>query len=232
MPRIANLLVSGPGEIKACIGEPPIVSLQWGNLIHYRTDTFTSTYIADALAEGSAVSPQHIVMLLSRILKNVQSFGHGGHIIIVPNDYNPNEYTRIKYNLPISFMFRGGGSDLRRKNKEKDVISYADMISKLTSVDGGVILTKDLDLLGFGAETLQDSFNGTEPRLCFIGYDNEVDNTKRFTDNGMRHRSCYMFCNAVEGAVALIISQDGFIEACTKRDGKVLIYDSVSFSVL
>ena len=44
----------------------------------------------------------------------------------------------------------------------------------------------------------------------------------------MRHRSCFKFCSAVEGTVALIASHDGFIKACTQHDGKVVVYDNVS----
>lgn len=228
MPAIANLLVSGPGEIKACMGEKPIVSLQWGDLIHYRTDTFTSTYIARVLEDGSSVSHKDRVLFLSRVLTNVLELAHGGHIYIIPDDVPHDKYTRIKYQLPINFMFRGDKDDLTNKKTEKDLISYADLVSKFTAVDGAVVLNRNLDLLGFGAETLVDTSGSSEPDMCFITYDGKIDRSKRYTDNGMRHRACYMFCNTVEGAVALIISHDGFMKACTKRDGKVVVYDSVS----
>ena len=64
--------------------------------------------------------------------------------------------------------------------------------------------------------------------MCFIGQNNREDRTKHFYDNGMRHRACYRLCDAVEGSVAIIISQDGFIKACTKSDGKVIVYDQVA----
>ena len=49
---------------------------------------------------------------------------------------------------------------------------------------------------------------------------------------GMRHRAGYRFCDAVEGSVAFIISQDGMVEACTKHDGKVVVYDNVALPLL
>ena len=53
MPMIPNIMVNSPGELKACLGEAPIVSFQWGEVIHYRTDTFDSTLIAEVLKEGA-----------------------------------------------------------------------------------------------------------------------------------------------------------------------------------
>ncbi len=232
MPKIPNLMVKGPGEIQACLGEPPLVSLQWGNVVHHRTDIFTSTYIAEVLRDGSSVSENHRIMFLSRILKNVLQLGHGGHIYIVPDKYQPGNYSRIKYNLSINFMFSKDKSGTVNKKMDKDVITYADLISRFTSVDGAVVLSKNFDLIGFGAETLLDSPDNAEPDMCFINHDGEVDDTKRYNDNGMRHRACYMFCNAIEGAVAIIVSHDGFIKVCTKIDGKVVVYDNVSLPTM
>ena len=48
----------------------------------------------------------------------------------------------------------------------------------------------------------------------------------------MRHRAGYRFCSAVEGSVAFVISQDGVIEACTKHDGKVVVYDNVALPMI
>ena len=228
MPRIANLLVSGPGELVACLGESPLVSLKWGNLVHFRKHTFTSTLVAQVLKEGSGVSDANRAVFFSRILINMMQMGSGGHLFIVPEGSQYRKHVRIKYKLPVSFMFCGDGNDDLPIKTEKDLISYADMVSKLTAVDGGVLLNKNLDLLGFGVETLMDSIDRPEPDLCFINYDGIQDTTKRYQDYGMRHRSCFKFCSAVEGTVALIASHDGFIKACTQHDGKVVVYDNVS----
>ena len=228
MPIIANLLVSGPGELVACLGESPLVSLKWGNLVHFRKNTFTSTLVAQALKEGSCVSDSNRSAFFSRVLVNMMRMGNGGHLFIIPEESECRKHFRIKYRLPVHFMFRGDGNNDLLIKPEKDLISFADMVSKLTAVDGGVVLNKNLDLLGFGVETLMDSIDKPEPDLCFINYDGMTDTSKRYSDYGMRHRSCFKLCSAVEGAVALIASHDGFIKACTQHDGKVVVYDNVS----
>ena len=231
MPKIPNILVAGPGELKACLGEAPVVSFQWGDLVHYRTDTFDSTLIARVLMEGSVVSEENRIRFLSRVLKNVLSYGHGGHIYIVPNESDGLGNTRIKYNLPCKFMFSDDNRSADERNIDKDLITYADLISKFTTVDGAVVLTRNLELLGFGAQTLLSTVEDEDPEMRFIDYDNTENRNKKYNDNGMRHRACYSFCNSLEGAVAIIVSHDGFIKACTKHEGKVVVYDSVSLPV-
>ena len=118
------------------------------------------------------------------------------------------------------------------RSRDKEIITYADLIAKLTSVDGSVVLTRDYDLLGFGAETLMDRMDMRQPDMCFIGHDGYVDENVRFKDFGMRHRAAYRFCSAVKGSVAFIISQDGSIEACTEHKGRVYVYVNVALPYL
>lgn len=136
--------------------------------------------------------------------------------------------------MPSNFLFEMEKKAGRttEKVREKEIITYADLIAKFTSVDGSVVLTKDLDLLGFGAETIMDNMDSKHPSMCFLGYDNQEDRSKKFKDHGMRHRAGYRFCNAVDGSVVFIISQDGTIEACTKHDGRVIVYDNVALPML
>jgi hypothetical protein len=130
------------------------------------------------------------------------------------------------------FEDRAASAPLTDTAREKEITTYADLIARLTNVDGSVVLTKDLELLGFGAEILVDKMQRRHPDMCFMGYDNKEQTYKTFKDHGMRHRAGYRFCDAVEGSVAFIISQDGMVEACTKHDGKVVVYDNVALPLL
>lgn len=230
MPRIPNILVNGPGELEACFGETPIVHYSAGHCVFFRMDTFTSTYIAEQLRDGTSVPEKERLRLLYRILWQAGLFGHGGTILIVPSADSCAEYIDMKYQMPARYLFEEEShpENVSGKTLEKDIVTYADLIAKFTSVDGSVVLTKDLDLLGFGAETLVDKMDNKQPVMRFIGYNDSEDNTKQFKDYGMRHRAGYRFCDTVEGSVAIIISQDGIIQACTKHDGKVVVYDDVA----
>ena len=234
MPKIPNILVNGPGELRACFGEASMVNYNSGNCVFFRTDTFTSTLIADELGNGATVSEKDRLKLLYRILWIVGNYHHGGAVLVVPNAESCKEYIDLKYQLASDFLFSDKYklAHLTDKTREKEIITYADLIAKLTSVDGSVVLTKDFDLLGFGAEILTDQMENTQPLMCFVDYDDRENTFKQFKDNGMRHRAGYRFANAVEGSVVFIISQDGVIEACTKHDGKVVVYDNVALPLL
>lgn len=230
MPRIPNILVNGPGELDACFGENSIVNYCSGSCVFFRTNTFTSTLIAEALTQGTEVDEKERLQLLYMILWRVTNYGHGAAVLIVPDEESCREFIDLKYQLESPYLFDNGfETDIHSsKVREKDIVTYADFIAKLTSVDGSVVLTKNFELLGFGAETLVDKMDSKHPDMCFIRYDDTVDVTRQFKDNGMRHRAAYRFCSAVEGSVAFVVSQDRSIEACTKHDGKVFVYDNVS----
>ena len=100
MPRIPNIAVTGPGKLEACFGESPIVSYNAGSCVYYRTDTFTSTVIADQLREGSHVPDDERLSVLYRIIRDMKGFGHGGQIYIVPSAEACQDLMNIKYRLP------------------------------------------------------------------------------------------------------------------------------------
>lgn len=232
MPRVPNIFVDGPGVLRACLGEAPIVNYSAGHCFFFRTNAFTDTYIAEALKDGSNVSDRERLQLLYRVLWRVSNYRHGAAVLIVPNLESCEKYIDIKYPMEGNLLFNDDVLDVHGKMREKEISTYADLISKLTSVDGSVVLTKDLELLGFGVETLVDRMKGRQPSMCFIGDDDEEEVFKSFKDQGMRHRTAYRFVGAVDGSVAFVVSQDGTIEACTKHDGKVYVYDNVTLPLM
>ncbi len=234
MPQVPNILVNGPGELRACFGETSMINYNAGRCIFFRTDIFTSTLVAEKLRQDTCISENDRLRLLYRILWKVSNYGHGAAILITPSAEACSEFIDLKYRLDSGFLFENGAKNepLTATAKEKEITTYADLIARLTNVDGSVVLTKDLELLGFGAEILVDKMQRRHPDMCFMGYDNKEQTYKTFKDHGMRHRAGYRFCDAVEGSVAFIISQDGMVEACTKHDGKVVVYDNVALPLL
>ncbi len=234
MPRIPNFFLKGPGEVDACIGETTLLSFRSGVFGFYRTDVFTSTYIADELKRNSDIDDEDRLRVLYRILWKAMAYNHGGSIFIVPSEEACKEHLSIKYRIPSAFAF--GIHDDPYLSPDgtavKEVITYADILAKFTSVDGAVVLNKNLELIGFGAESIIADQGVKEPLMCFIGYDDQEKKMRRFNDQGMRHRVCYRLCSMVEGTVAIIISQDGSVECCTKKNGKVIVYDNISLPLM
>ncbi len=104
---------------------------------------------------------------------------------------------------------------------EELVRDQAHFLASLTGVDGALVLTNSLRVIGFGAEVivpsptlrmvkLAEDSSGTEGRL------QPIDSF------GTRHRSALRFCSSYEESVAFIVSQDGDVRAA-KRIGPDLV---------
>lgn len=95
----------------------------------------------------------------------------------------------------------------------------AQAIASMTSVDGAVVLTDELKVLGFGAEVLAVSPSLREVKIEGGSKFNHRIPIESF---GTRHRSAFRFCSSLEEAVIFLVSQDGGVKA-TKRVGKEVI---------
>ena len=98
----------------------------------------------------------------------------------------------------------------------------ARFIASLTAVDGAVVLTDKLRLVGFGAEVRADS--GTDTIYHATSEDGRTATGAPFTGYGTRHRSAFRFVEGMHPAVAVILSQDGGIKAATMVDGRVVMW--------
>ena len=234
MPRIPNILVSAPEYISACFGETSLVAYRYGECMHFRTDVFTSTIIADQLARGSHIKLADMQKLIYPLLWLMHAMGHGGLLFIVPSAEQCEEFATYKYRMYSRFPAHLSGSDcgIPDEHNTREISTYATLIAQLTLVDGGVILTKDMELIGFGAEVHSERIRKRGVKMRFIRYDGTEDNTRRFNDYGMRHRACYNFCYDVDGAVGIIVSQDGVVEVCTREKDRIVVYDNVGLPLL
>ena len=233
MPKIPNILVKEPGKLEFCFGETPVVGYYTGETTHFRTDTFTSTLVAEKLRKGSKARDSDRLILLYKIIQLIHSYKHGGHLLIVPNDCSLKGIVDIKYKLPAPLFEEKKGDYLSSEEARKKHISvYADLVAKLSCVDGGVVLNKDLDLIGFGSEAIVNTTNVAPPQMRFVAYDGHIETDRKFNDNGMRHRASYRLCELIEDSVVIVFSQDGSIKACTQDEGQVVVYQNVGIPIL
>jgi hypothetical protein len=118
----------------------------------------------------------------------------------------------VKKTISASLFERIYTSDCARQYAEDEVRDLAKFISGLTAVDGAVILTNRLRLLGFGVEVL----TGAKKLESVRSATSELADT--FTEVpisafGTRHRSAFRFCSSLKPSVAFIMSQDGGVKA-------------------
>jgi DNA integrity scanning protein DisA with diadenylate cyclase activity len=105
-------------------------------------------------------------------------------------------------------------------NSSRDAALF---IGSLTAVDGAVVLTDKLRIIGFGSE-VKVSSPGTD--TIHIAKDEEGDESTAVprTGYGTRHRSAFRFVENMEPSVTFILSQDGGIKAATKVDERVVMW--------
>lgn len=99
----------------------------------------------------------------------------------------------------------------------------ARFIASLTSVDGAVVLTDMLRIIGFGAEVTASFSEGDKVQVAHTA---EATETKevRFADYGTRHRSAFRFVASMEPAVGFIMSQDGGVKAVKQVGSKLVMW--------
>ena len=99
----------------------------------------------------------------------------------------------------------------------------ARFIGSLTAVDGAVVLTDKLRIIGFGGE-VRGSGPGTDTIHIAKNEEGDEITAVPFTGYGTRHRSAFRFVENMEPSVAFILSQDGGIRAATKVGERVVMW--------
>jgi hypothetical protein len=110
---------------------------------------------------------------------------------------------------------------------DEALFEVAHLVADLTRVDGAVLLTDSLEILGFGVEIA-----GELPEVSRVARARDLDASARTwvrTDRvGTRHRSAYRLCQAVRDALALVVSQDGGLRFIRWHDQSVAYWEQVA----
>ena len=103
----------------------------------------------------------------------------------------------------------------------------AQLVADLTHVDGAVVMTTGLDLLGFGGEIAGDlpEVRRVMRARDLAGAEREWVRTDRV---GTRHRSAYRLCHVLRDALAVVVSQDGGLRFIRWHTDAVTYWDQVA----
>ena len=103
----------------------------------------------------------------------------------------------------------------------------AQLVADLTHVDGAVVMTTGLDLLGFGGEIAGDlpEVRRVMRARDLAGAEREWVRTDRV---GTRHRSAYRLCHVLRDALAVVVSQDGGLRFIRWHKDAVTYWDQVA----
>ena len=106
---------------------------------------------------------------------------------------------------------------------DEAIFEISQLLAGLGDVDGAVVITDQLELLGFGAEIVG------VPDVTTVRHAQDLEATEFHVDNvdrvGTRHRSAYRLCAFEPACLAIVVSQDGGVQFVKSIHGAVTFWD-------
>lgn len=130
-------------------------------------------------------------------------------------------------NIPIDLYLNENVSEEELNSINSEIDGALWFISLLSRVDGLVLMSKNLVVLGFGVEIN----SSTPPDIVYSCSTQIPDNSSLkevdYNHFGTRHRSMMRHCWTYPGSVGFVVSQDGDVKAITKCDNKLVFWDNI-----
>ncbi|MCW3490234.1 DNA integrity scanning protein DisA nucleotide-binding domain protein [Dethiobacter alkaliphilus] len=144
--------------------------------------------------------------------------------LLFPKD---NQYLLNSPKAPAKKLKELIWSKNKQEHAQENITNFEQFVSSLSGVDGAVVLSKRLKVLGFGAEIMAIS-----PSLKTVKIANDPDANKFYerpiNSFGTRHRSALRLCSSFEDLMCLVISQDGAVRAIKRVGPNVYMWNDVS----
>ena len=200
---------------------------------------------------------QFTLYMQRRALAGSRDGGHGALIVLVPTARVPSllgtdNLLRPKY--PIGAAGAGSRYPLlvqaivRRllatgeatwagyqQSRDAEVLAltarierFAAYLTGMASVDGALVLTQQIEFVGFGVE-IQASQLPLDQVYRALNVEGTELEPVAVDHGGTRHRAAYRVCLAAPDCLAIVVSQDGSVQFVHNQDGRVVFWDQLSF---
>jgi hypothetical protein len=116
--------------------------------------------------------------------------------------------------------------DAARERNDRALADSVRFVAALSRVDGAVIISDRLRVVGFGAEVIAQS-----PSLTRVAVADENGRRRAeiaIESFGTRHRSAFRFCSSFEQGVAFVVSQDGAVRAAKRVGSDLVLWPDVN----
>ncbi|MEW6429521.1 MAG: putative sensor domain DACNV-containing protein [Thermodesulfobacteriota bacterium] len=113
---------------------------------------------------------------------------------------------------------------------DEALFECARFIANLAMVDGAVVLTRGLDLVGFGG-VVNGAFNKEDFLACAMDAEGEQRVYERAEGVGTRHLAAYHLCKEIPEVATIVISQDGNTRFVAWMNGFVTYWDFLPMPV-
>src|SRR5260221_213520 len=121
-----------------------------------------------------------------------------------------------------------GFADRQLGELDEAFFEFAHFLGDLMAVDGALILTKQYEGIGFGAELLSEA-----PCLSSLRRAMDLEATilanESLDDVGTRHPAGYRLCDQHRKCLAIVISQDGSVRFVKNHNGTVTYWNQISW---
>ncbi|SDP59483.1 putative sensor domain DACNV-containing protein [Desulforhopalus singaporensis] len=109
---------------------------------------------------------------------------------------------------------------------DERVFKFARFIARMAGVDGAVVTTEGLEIIGFGGIIQGTMEMGGSVAKAFDpeGVQREIE---RVESVGTRHRSLYYLCNKLQNILGIIVSQDAKVRIVTWNKDMVTCWDLI-----
>lgn len=114
--------------------------------------------------------------------------------------------------------------DGKIESLDEALFEEAHLISDLAASDGAVVMGLRQEILGFGAE-ISGGLPAAKTVVRALDLEGERTVEESAEEMGTRHRSAYRLCGALEGSLAVVISQDGGVRFVSRKNGRVTYWD-------
>jgi len=198
----------------------------------------TDTLLAECggIMGGSGFNPEWLYSdPLLDLLRAASRHGHGATVFVLPHGLADSARWRHLFNIKYALDDRTMWPALKRailadysedasretnssRLARRRVGVWPDLMSKLTRIDGGLLITDRFRTLGFGVEVVAHAADLRAIRLANNGTMESID------EYGTRHRSAFRLCHDSPDVVAFVCSQDGGIKCVRNVNGVVTLW--------
>ena len=230
------------GRIRQVVDYGMIKQLQglWDKLVGQMVENTASIYGEDSRKYFPDAPPGLIHKAWSKVLATTIDKHHGGVFVVLPTEGNPEDFgIHCRYPAQMDFgddilQFwqscinhatkgaRESERAIRRWNwRRAAVFDKAGVLAGLSSVDGCVVLNRNLQVLGFGGVIQVNEQQAQEAArtLKNLKTGEPVREEDALNGLGTRHRSAYRLAKVYPGMIVFVISQDGDLRVfCSDED--------------
>jgi hypothetical protein len=118
--------------------------------------------------------------------------------------------------------------DTELSDLDEALFDFAHFLADLMAVDGALVVTQALELVGFGTELRYEAPHLKSVRQA-LDLEGEIWANEPLDNLGTRHRAVYRFCLGYPKCLAIVVSQDGSVQFVRSHNGAVTYWNQLSW---